>query len=173
MKVSKKLAKQAKQLGICQDWHYELKNQSDKKELISMYLKGIDFCLSNDYPSNDFIRKNFKGVMEGQGVFLDDDIDIVNMPKCVSLGKTKGRIEVNQYSTSEIFVKHESELRIIAKDNSFVMIDIFDDCVVYVHAQGRANVCVNRYGGKLIADPTDPTNGGARIKIIEKHKKTY
>lgn len=173
MKIAKELAKEAKRKGICEPWYDDLKMLGDnKKAMVAMYVKGIDFCLSNDYPSNDYIRANFKGVMEDFGVFLDDNINLVNFRRCISLGKTKGRIEVGSYGVCEVFAKHESELHIIAKDAAFVEVDIFDNATIHVHAQDRAKVHINRYGGKIIPAPID--NGdSAVVKIVEKHKKTY
>lgn len=100
MKLSKELARQAKAKGICTPWHNELQNLQNKEAMVEMYLKGIDFCLANDYPQNDFIREHFKGVMEKQGVFLDDNIKVENKPKCVCLGKTCGRIEAKGVDTN-------------------------------------------------------------------------
>ena len=141
----------------------------NKEAMVEMYLKGIDFCLANDYPQNDFIREHFKGVMEKQGVFLDDNIKVENKPKCVCLGKTCGRIEAKGYEVCEIFVKHNSELNVVAKDNAFVMIDIYDDAVISVYASDRAKVCVNHHGGSINRYATND----AVIKIREKDKKTY
>lgn len=172
MKLAKELAKEAKRKGICEPWYKELKTLEDKRAMVAMYVKGIDFCLSNDYPTNDYIRANFKGIMEDFGVFLDDQINLVNYKRCVALGTTKGRVEVGSFGVSGIFAKHESELAIIAKDDAFVMIDLFDDATLHIHAQDRAKVCVNRYGGTLVADPINDGDS-ARVKIIEKHKKTY
>lgn len=173
MKIAKELAKEAKRKGICEPWYNDLKMLGDnKKAMVAMYVKGIDFCLSNDYPSNEYIRENFKGVMEDFGVFLDDTINLVNYKRCIALGRTKGRVEIASYGVCEVFAKHDSELRIIAKDNAFVEIDIFDNAVVYVHAQDRAKVHINRYGGNIISDPIEDGNL-AMVKIVEKHKKTY
>lgn len=169
MKLSKELARQAKAKGICTPWHTELLNLKDKEAMVAMYLKGIDFCLSKDYPQNDFIRAHFKGVMEKQGVFLDDDIKVDNMPKCVCLGATHGHIETTRFGVSEVFAKHDSELNVVVKDNAFVVIDIFDNAVVSVYASDRAKVCINRYGGVVNQCAT----GDAIIKIREKNKKTY
>jgi hypothetical protein len=170
MKLSKELAKKAKQFNICQEWHDELKMLEDKRAMVRMYLKGIDFCLANDYPSNDYIRRNFSDIMNEFGAFLDDDIDLVNVKKCVALGTTKGRVEIDNFSVSEVFIKHESALNIIAKDNAFVMVDVFDNAVVMIHAQDNAKVCVNKYGNATIHSNKV---GSAMVKIIEKHKKTY
>lgn len=173
MKIAKELAKEAKRKGICESWHDDLKKLGDnKKAMVAMYVKGIDFCLSNDFPSNEYIRENFKGIMEDFGVFLDDTINLVNYRRCIALGRTNGRVEIASYGVCEVFAKHDSELRIIAKDNAFVEIDIFDNAVVYVHAQDRAKVHINRYGGNIISAPI--VNGNlAMVKIVEKHKKTY
>ena len=166
MNLSKELAKQAKRHRICAEWHTRLKNLSDKPAMIEMYLAGIDFCLANDYPSNDFIRRYFKGDMESHGVFLDDSVDLTNPKKCVALGNTKGNIEVNGYSVSEIFVKNDSELSIVAKDDAFVMVDAFDNSTIHVWTYGS----VNRYGNaKIHSKELD----FSAIKIIEKHRKTY
>ena len=171
MDLAKELARRAKKDGICKPWYNELKSLQDKKAMIEMYLKGIDFCLANDYPGNDFIRKHFKGEMESFGVFLDDEIDIENKRKCVCLGMTSGRIVVSGFKTCEIFVKHNAKLDIYAKDNAFVIIDVFDNSEVRIHANDRAKVCVNRYIGNNagIKDEADE----AFVKIREKQKKTY
>lgn len=84
-KVTKHLAKAAQANGICTPWLNELKSLDDKDALVDMYIRGIDFCLEHDYPSNDFIRENFKGVMEKHGVFLDDAIALQDQSKCIAL----------------------------------------------------------------------------------------
>lgn len=169
MNLSKELARQAKAKGICTPWHNVLLKLQNKEAMVKMYLKGIDFCLANNYPPNDFIREHFKGVMEEQGVFLDDSIKVVNMPKCVCLGTTCGSIEAAGYEVCEIYVKHNSELNVIAKDNAFVMIDIYDDAIISVYASDRAKVCVNHHGGSV----NRYAMNDAIIKIREKDKKTY
>lgn len=84
-KVTKHLAKAAQANGICTPWLNELKSLDDKDALVDMYIRGIDFCLEHDYPSNDFIRENFKGVMEKHGVFLDDAIALQTNPSALRL----------------------------------------------------------------------------------------
>jgi hypothetical protein len=171
MRLSRKLAKQAKKHNICSEWHGELKGLNDKPAMVDMYLKGIDFCLANNYPSNDFIRDNFKGMMEEHGVFLDDNVNLEANGRscCVALGKTGGNISIVGFGACEIYVKHDSELSITAKDDAFVMIDLFDNGKIQVHAHDRAKVCVNKYGGEVSEYQTDK----AVIKVIQKHKKTY
>lgn len=170
MNLSKELARDARKRGICEEWHDELQNQTSKDAMVRMYLKGIDFCLSNEYPDNDYIRKHFKGDMEKHGVFLDDAIEVSNAPKCVCLGACSGHVVVDGFNVCEVFVKHDSVLNVIAKDNSFVMIDVFDKAVLNVYAHDKAKVCVNRYGGTVKRFVRDEE---AVVKIQEKDKKTY
>ena len=169
MNLSHELAKQAKRNGICEDWYLALKNEKDINSLLDMYIKGIDFCLSNDYPSNHFIAKNFKGKMEAHGIHLDEVLDIVNEPTVVALGKCLGDIVTLEFEVCQVFVKHNSDIIIMANGNSFVMVDVFDDAKVLILAYDNAKVCVNRYGGTV----TESKNENSAIKIIEKNKKTY
>jgi hypothetical protein len=50
------------------------------------------------------------------------------------------------------------------------MIDVFDNAIVHIEAYNLAKVCVNRYGNAIITQKSDDS---ARVKIVEKHKKTY
>lgn len=169
MNLSHELAKQAKKHGICEDWYLTLKNEDNVNAMLEMYIKGIDFCLSNDYPSNHFIEKNFKGKMEKHGIHLDEIINIQNEAKVIALGKTFGTVEITGYVISEIFIKNNSEIVLTVKGNSFVMVDVFDDAKITVFAFDDAKVCVNHYGGKVHQSLKD----NSQIKIIEKNKKTY
>jgi len=165
----KELAVEARRKGICQEWHDQLLRTKTVKELAEMYLKGIDFCLLNDYPSNDFIKRHFRGQTELFGIYLDEHISAQNKRKIVALGNCAGRIEVTGYGVSEIFLKHNSKLTVIVSDHAFVMVDIFDNANLRIIASGDAKVCINRYSGLIEAEQLDK----AAIKIIEKHRKTY
>ena len=165
--VTKHLAKVARANGICTPWLNELKTTNDKDALVDMYVRGLDFCLAHDYPSNDFIREHFKGIMEKHGVFLDDAIELQNQCKCIALGETTGRVAADGYSVVEVWAKHQSSLNIIAKDNAFVMVDVYDNAVVNVYAYDRAKVCVNKHGGKVTYNATDD----AVVKFREKSNK--
>lgn len=170
MIIGKELALMAKKKGICEPWFDQMTEMKDKKALLDLYVKGIDFCLMNDYPSNDYIRKNFKGEMEEFGIHLDEELSLFNERKVVALGKCTGRIENCLYNVSEVFLKHNSELVVVAEGHSFVMIDIFDSAKLRIVASDHARVCINHYGGDI---QQKISSGNTYIKVIEKHKKTY
>lgn len=170
--LSKQLAKEAKKKGICKEWHTALKSLTDRKAMVEMYLRGIDFCLKNDYPANDFIKANFGDIAPLMGVFVDCEICVENNPKCVCLGATFGKITTTGFEVCEIYAKHDSEINVVVLDNAFVMLDVFDNSVVNIHAHDRAKVCVNKYGdgGRVNIVVEDAE---AHVKIRVKNSKTY
>lgn len=165
--IINEIAKKAHKLGACQQGYRELLSATSKHDLCNSYIKNLDFCLEHNFPSNEYIRKHFKGIMEEQGIYLDDVIELHNRRMCITLGKTNGRIIAGEYSVVEIYAKHQSTLNIAAKDNAFVMVDVYDDAVVNVCASDRAQVCVNRHGGKVTYNAT----GDAVVKIREMSNK--
>lgn len=169
MEINKKLAQAAAVNGICAEWHERLLNTDDIERMLDMYLKGIDFCLMNEYPANDFIRRHFKGKMEHRGIHLDDEFVANNVRKVVALGECKGTVVISGHSVSEIFAKHKSKLYITVTGNSFAMIDMFDNTEVDIVAKDSARVVINKYGGII----SHSAGANAVVKVNNKDKKTY
>ena len=112
-------------------------------------------------------RVNEVKTLENKDALVDDAIELQNQCKCIALGETTGRVAADGYSVVEVWAKHQSSLNIIAKDNAFVMVDVYDYAVVNVYASDRAKVCVNRHGGKVSHATTDD----AVVKIREMSNK--
>lgn len=165
------IAKKAKIIGICEEWYQDLKKIDSVESLANMYIKGIDFCLANNFPSNDYIRTNFKGKIEEFGIHIDEEFDASNWRKIVALGSCRATIEINHFYISEIFLKNNSILNLKAKDHAFVMIDAFDDAKIKVKTYGEAKVVVNRYGNAEVNIVEKGKN--STVKIVAKNKKTY
>lgn len=164
----------AKKNGICEDWYKELRTTEDIGKLLKMYLDGIDFCLSNEYPPLPFISKHFAGTMEAYGIFMDYQIAARNSEYVVALGACIGVAEYTGFAVGQVFVKHGSKLTIKASGNAFVMVDVFDETEVEVIASDNAKVCVNQYGGNITTTIEDEAGlGSSRIKVIRKQSKTY
>lgn len=172
MTLSKELAKQAKKKGICKEWHTRLKSMTDRQAMVEMYLHGIDFCLKNDYPGNDFIKAHFGDIAPLNGVFVDSHIDVENRPKCVCLGATFGKVKADGFNVCEIFAKHDVEINVIAADNAFVVVDVFDNAVVNVHAHDQAKVYLNKYGGDCTINVII-RESETHVKIRMKSSKSY
>lgn len=171
MELNKKLERQAKRFDACAEGRKSLLSITDKRDMVKLYLHHIDFCLMNDYPSNEFIREQFVGVMEEFGVYLDSKVDATNERKLVLLGACDVKSEHNEYSVGEMFVKHSSQANIIVRDHAFVMVDAFDDANIHVYAYDRARVCINVYGNAHVEIMEQ--EDGAHVKVVNKNKKTY
>lgn len=168
--LGRELAKRASKHGICEEWNNQLVFMNDKDALIDMYLKGIDFCMENDYPSNDYIRRKFKGSMEHKGVFLDDTFTVTNFKKVVLLGKSSGDVVCTDYHVANVYCKHESTLSIMANNHAIVRIDAFDNSVINLNCSGSAKVTVKIYGDAKI---NSSSAQNAQVKVVYKNKKTY
>ena len=169
MKLNNKLAEMERKAGICEEWFTRLMSTEDKDKLIKMYLEGIDFCLSNEYPDNEFIRRHFVGTCEAYGIYLDEQIATLNSMHVVALGCCTGTAEYTDFAVGQVFVKHTGKLTITASGNSFIMVDVFDEAQIEIQATDNAKVCVNQYGGNI----SEKKDGNAVVKVIRKQSKTY
>lgn len=169
MKIGKELAKQARRKGICDEWYGNLKGTTDTAALLDLYLRGIDFCMATNYPSNDYIRANFTGKIESYGVHLDELLSERSPKKIIALGKCTGVITAEGYAVTEVYLKDETALSIAAEGHSFVMIDMYGNTDLTVYAREDSKVCVNHFSGNLIVHK----EGNAIVKIKEKTIKTY
>lgn len=155
--------------GACKAGCDRLAGMTDRADMIRLYLGNIDFCLSNDFPDKATIRADFGDIINDWGIYLDNRFEAKNKPQIVLLGASHGVADIDGYNVTEIFIRHDSSLSLVASGNAFVMVDMFDDTILEIHASDRAKVCVNHYGGEIHQE----TVGDAIVRIREKHKKTY
>ncbi len=106
MELVQQLKEDGKAKGLCRMWQMKLRTGLDYEQLIQLYIKGIDFCISENYPTLDFIREHFKGKCEVYGVFVDDEVtDKVNLPDVVLNGDCKAMLEYDGYSVSRVYAR--------------------------------------------------------------------
>lgn len=134
--------------GLCLQWQRKLHSGLSVEELAKLYIKGIDFCISEDYPTLGFLRENFKGKCEPFGVFIDDELPPTkNKPNIVLNGACRAMLEYDGYSVSCLYVRHDSEVGVVVSDNAILTIDLFDRASLHISILGEeTNVCVNVYG---------------------------
>lgn len=158
--ISKELKKEAISLGLCTDWTNDWGNPT-KDELVDKYVRGIDFCIDHDYPSCEYMKKYFEGIMQKHGVFVDDDIKLENPKMVIANGKTSGRLIYNSYSVGTIYVRHDSDLTIEVSGNAILAIETYDNCNISIFHRDKAKVFVYDHGGSI------QTSG----KVIVKNRK--
>lgn len=154
--------------GLCRLWQMKLKPDLGVDSLAGLYIRGIDFCIKNDYPTLDFIRRNFKGKCEAYGVYVDDEVVEKNRKDVVLNGDCKAMLEYDGFTVSNIYIRHNSKASVTVGDHAIVTIDVFDDSYLAIAVAGSdAEVLVNVYGNATVE-----TVGG-RVKFIRTNKKTY
>lgn len=169
------IIREAQNNGICAAWLQDMKGTDDTRQLFDMYIRGIDFCLQHEYPDMDTMRR-YQAAAQAAGIFVDcDGMRTSNPARTVCLGETVGLIKYDGHHAGAVYIKHGSSVTLVATGNSFVMVDIFDNASLLAEAWDDAQICVNLYqedgteGPKLI----DRAHDKARIKVINKHKKSY
>lgn len=149
--ISNELKEKAISLGLCEEWTNEW-NEEDKDTLCEKYVKGIDFCIMHNYPSLKYMKDNFDGIMQNHGVFVDDNGMKKNLPKAVINGLSIMNMLYDKFSVGTVYLRHDSALNIIAKDNAKVFIFTYDNCILNIKCSDSAIVYVYNHGGSINYD---------------------
>lgn len=167
MEVIQQLKQDGIAKGLCQPWQNKLRDGVSVKRLVDLYVRGIDFCIKNDYPTLEFIRDNFKGKCEQYGVYIDDSVTEKDRETIVLNGDCKAMLEYGGYSVSTVFVRHNSRASIVASEFANVTIDAFDNSHIVVAVAGKAQMNVNLYGDASVEVI------GNGVKIRKTNKRVY
>jgi len=168
MELVQQLKKDGVEKGLCRLWQRKLIGELSTEELAKLYIKGIDFCISEDYPTVDFLREHFRGKCEQYGVYVDDEVRENNLPDVVLNGDCKAMLEYDGYTVSRIYSRHNTRASVNVSDYAIVTIDAFDKSnLVVAVAGGNAQVFVNIYGDSQVQTI------GSGIKVNYTNKKTY
>lgn len=142
--LSEILKQQAIALGLCKPWT-EAWGDCDQQELIDKYVKGIDFCIEHQYPSNDFIKANFeRDLLNANLIFVDEYVDMDMAPSGIYIlnGECSGRIRFAPWTAATVYVRHTSNVRIIADDFAKVFVRLYDEAEAVVDSDESAVVKV-------------------------------
>lgn len=142
--LSETLKQQAVDLGLCKPWT-EAWGDCDQQELIDKYKKGIDFCIDRQYPSNEFIKANFdRDLLNANLIFVDEYLDFDMMPSGVYVinGECTGTIKFAPWTAATVYVRHTSNVRIIADDFAKVFVRLYDEAEAVVDSDESAVVKV-------------------------------
>lgn len=127
--LSETLKQQAVDLGLCRPWT-EAWGDCDQQELIDKYKKGIDFCIDKQYPSNEFIKANFdRALLNANLIFVDEHISLDDAPSGIYIinGECTGTIRFAPWTAATVYVRHKSNVTIIADDFAKVFVRVYDE----------------------------------------------
>ena len=156
--------------NICVDGVAELKLATSIDDFLAIYLKYIDFCLSENFPSNADLIKYGNDHLIANGIYIDTPANLLNKSTAVLLGNSSGVAKYFGHPVGQIYMKDQSALNLHCIDNTFLVIDLFGNAELTVKASGNAKVLVNIYG-KAKVFPTSLEK--ASIKIVNKLKSSY
>ncbi len=142
--LSETLKQQAVDLGLCRPWT-EAWGDCDQQELIDKYKKGIDFCIDKQYPSNEFIKANFdRDLLNANLIFVDEYLDFDMMPSGIYIlnGECSGSIRFAPWTAATVYIRHKSNVTIIADDFAKVFVRLYDEAEVEAEAEEGAVVRV-------------------------------
>jgi hypothetical protein len=169
MELADQLKQDGEAKGLCRLWRGKLRSGMSIEGMVRLFIKGIDFCISENYPTIEFMRANFKGKCEQYGAFVDDEIESrKNAPDTVLNGDCKAMLEYDGFTVSRIFIRHNSQAAVIASDNAMVTIDAFDSANLVVATAGNnAQIYVNLYSNAQVECI------GFGIHVKKMNKETY
>lgn len=161
----------AKAAGACSEGVNKVLESGTPEELISLYKEKIDFCLEQNFPSNEYLAENMDlDQLADNGIFLNRSAKLENIDFLVLLGGSSVEMEVNEYSVSQIYIKHTSETKLVIEGNAFVVIDCFYDSQFVVDAFNAAKVRINVYvNAQVTANDFD----SSVVAIDRKNKANY
>jgi hypothetical protein len=160
MRASRQLYDQAIKLGLCSKWQGDWNGES-VESLCSMYKRGIQFCIENDYPSVEFMVDKFRGKTEKHGLYISERFSIkAEQDVYILNGNCNGKVENNGWGVTKIYVRHNSVLNLVVRGNSMTYIDMYDNTSLDLTILDKAQVTINKYGGIIHGD-TDK----AKIKL--------
>lgn len=167
MNIIKQLKEDGIAKGLCRPWQGKLMQGVDTETLCKMFISGIDFCITESYPTLDFLRDNFKGLSEPYGIFIDDEFETTDIPDVVLNGSCRSDLNYTGYSVSRIYARHQSKAVVNILDHAIVTIDAFDNSLLEITATGDSKVLVNLYGN------AEAKCQGSKVKIRRMNKSYY
>lgn len=147
--VSERLKGEAVALGLCEEWQSQWLRKTSRDELADKFIRGLDFCIEHDWPSCEFIKREFpEDVRHNHGVYVDEEVrGDVFAATVVLMGKCSADLSFAGYDVRDVYVRHDSVLRLVVGGEAKVFVNVYDTSRLDVRQEGNAKVYVYRYGG--------------------------
>lgn len=144
MSKQEELKRMAIQNGLCEEWQNEWGCPTDQ-ELIDKYINGIDFAIANDFPSLEYIQRNFdRKLLNSNGIFCEGEIngkrDIM-----VLNGMCHGTIKAKDFDCLTIYARHDCIVEIEIKDFAFVTLYAYDNADIRITNRSYRRARVYNY----------------------------
>lgn len=157
------LREEGRFLGMCDEFYNE-KWDFSLEQLVERMFKGIDFCLQHHWPSNEFIKKNFKrDFLREQGIFVDDEYSICNVQESLVLGGSKVRYRYSGKYYGNIRVRDLSLVEVTARGDGLVIVHLFERACAKVERSEKAKVAIIKHSPKVLVSASEG------VRIVEEY----
>ena len=147
MELQEELKQQAIKLGLCEQWQQEW-GTPDLEQLCNKFIRGLDFCVKNDYPTLEYMDKHFKGKVERYGIYINEESYSWCQKNVVINGDSNVTVQTDRQC--DITVRHNSVVHIEAYDNAFVYVSMHDNSRLVINYKSHnARICVSLFSGTI------------------------
>ena len=151
-RTSKRLKAEAIERGLCEQWQGEWSDSETIDSLAKKFIRGQDFAIKHNWPTPEYIESHFtREECRRNGVYVNDYTGVWN-PKqrtLILMGNTELQCHISGLGAHDIYVRHDSRMRIYATEDARVFISIYDNAPIEVYADEDAKVCVYLHGGSV------------------------
>ncbi len=137
------LIREAERLHACRKGLRDL--PSTPQGLVERWKENLDFALANDFPSTEFIRENFdRSLLHDYLVYVDEHLNLDDARSGVYVlnGECTGTLRFRSWAAATIYVRHNSDVCILAEDFAKVFVRVYDEAEVKVCEIGDSVVKV-------------------------------
>lgn len=160
--INNELRDEAIRLGLCNEWQQLWSKDWDFTKLVERYKKGIDFCMENHYPSDNFVKNNFdRELLRKNFILVDDKYSFLNPKVCVVTGNSDSNIRFNAWSSGEVYISGSSNVTLTAKNYSFVMVHLYEESSISAIASDKARIVIIKHAKTT---KIDKSIGDVRVK---------
>lgn len=152
--LSVTLRDSAVSIGLCDAWRNGWRDNATKQELLSKYIRGVDFCLQHKWPANEFLVENFgTELLEKNAMWINDNKSMKldkawneahPLSYVVVLGTSTATFRVDVGAHPRFFVGDDANIKIVVHTNEDVMVEVRDRAQVEIitdpHYKGEIKV---------------------------------
>lgn len=132
-KINRELRAQAVKLGLCGQWQKKWDRDLTQEELVELYVDGIDFGIRHDWPSAEYMAKNFDHeVLHENGVWVNEEAEESFKGRMVLNGSCAGDLHFGGIDVVTIYVRHTSSVRIVVDGYAMVFVMLYDKASVEI-----------------------------------------
>lgn len=141
--TTKDIVTEARKKGLCKEWFADFLKDNSIKHLCERFFEGSDWTMENDFPTLSILQK-FKYEAELYGLFADYE-GVSGFQKSAFFGKSKAEIVASGCDVKEIYIRHDSELKLTISGNAYVVVNVLDNAKVDIDISGEAQLTVYNY----------------------------